>query len=134
MAYLNKVFLIGNLTRDPELRYTPSGTAVADLRVAINRRFNTQDGQSREETCFVDITMWARQAEVAAKYLKKGNSVFIEGRLHLDEWENSNGERRTKLRVIAERFQFIGPRTSQNVASNEEGNEEVMIDDDNIPF
>ena len=108
MASLNKVLLIGNLTRDPELRYTPSGTAVADLSLAVNRRYTTASGEKKEDTCFVDVTLWARRAEVASQYLKKGSPVFVEGRLHLDKWENNEGQKRSKLKIVAENFQFVG--------------------------
>jgi len=107
MASLNKVFLLGNLTKDPELRYTPSGTAVADLRMAMNRVWTGQDGQKHEETTFVDVTLWARQAELASEYLSKGRSVLIEGRLQLDEWQDKEGQKRSRLRVVGERMQFM---------------------------
>jgi single-strand DNA-binding protein len=110
MASLNKVFLIGNLTRDPQLRYTPGGTPVADVGVAINRYWTGQDGQRHEETTFVDVTLWARQAELAAEYLSKGRLVFFEGRLKFDQWDTPEGQRRSKLSVVAENMQFIGPR------------------------
>jgi len=108
MANLNKVFLMGNLTRDPELRYSPNGTPLCEFRMAINRRFTTGDGESREETCFVDVTMWGRRAEVISEYFTKGSPIFIEGRLKYDTWETANG-RRSKHSVVAEDFQFIGP-------------------------
>jgi single-strand DNA-binding protein len=108
MASLNKVLLIGNLTRDPELRYTPSGTAVTDVGLALNRNWTGQDGQKHEEVTFVDVTLWARQAELACEYLSKGRSVFIEGRLQLDQWQDKDGQKRNKLRVVGERMQFIG--------------------------
>lgn len=108
MASLNKVFLIGNLTRDPELRYTPSGAAVADLGVAINRRYTTKDGEQREETVFVDVTVWNRQAENCCSYLRKGRSVHVEGHLRMDSWEDKNtGEKRTKIRIEGEQVQFL---------------------------
>jgi single-strand DNA-binding protein len=107
MASLNKVFLLGNLTKDPELRYTPSGTAVADLRMAMNRVWTGQDGQKHEETTFVDVTLWARQAELASEYLSKGRPVLIEGRLQLDEWQDKEGQKRSRLRVVGERMQFL---------------------------
>ena len=112
MANLNKVFLIGNLTRDPELRYTPSGTAVAQLGLATNRRWkDRQSGEMREETTFVDVELWSKQAELAGQYLAKGRPVFIEGRLRLDQWEDRNtGQKRSKLKVVGERFQFLGSR------------------------
>lgn len=110
MANLNKVYLMGRLTRDPELRYTPKGTAVADLGMAINRYRGGGDGGERtEETTFVDVTLWGRQAELANQYLVKGREVFIEGRLQLDSWEDkSSGQKRSKLKVVGEGMQFIG--------------------------
>jgi len=109
MGNLNKVMLIGNLTRDPELRYTPKGTAVADLGLAINRFWSNEQGQRQEETTYVDVTLWARQAEVAEKYLSKGRAVYIEGRLQMDTWEDKNtGQKRSKLKVVGENMQFLG--------------------------
>ena len=111
MANLNRVLLIGNLTRDPEIRYTPKGTAVAEIGVAVNRVFSGEDGEKREEVTFVDVTLWSRQAEIAEQYLKKGRAVFIEGRLQLDSWEDKQtGQKRSRLRVVGENIQFIGPR------------------------
>jgi single-strand DNA-binding protein len=110
MANLNKVFLMGNLTRDPELRYTPGGTAVADFGMAINRTWKSQEGEKREEVCFVDVTAWAKQAELIAQHFRKGRPIFVEGRLQLDSWEGQDGQKRSKLRVVLERFQFIGAR------------------------
>ena len=111
MANLNRVLLIGNLTRDPEIRYTPKGTAVAEIGIAINRVFSGEDGEKREEVTFVDVTLWSRLAELAEQYLKKGRSVFIEGRLQLDSWDDKQtGQKRSRLRVIAENLQFLGAR------------------------
>lgn len=110
MANFNKVFLMGNLTRDPELRYTPGGTAVAEFGLAVNRQWRGQDGEKRDETCFVDITAWGRQAEVINQYMKKGRSLFVEGRLQYDQWEGQDGQKRSKLRVVLENFQFVGGR------------------------
>ncbi len=110
MANLNKVFLMGNLTRDPQLSYLPSQTAVVELGLAVNRRWNGQDGQPREETTFVDIVAYGRQAETISKYLKKGRPFFVEGRLKLDQWEAQDGTKRSKMRVILEGFQFIDSR------------------------
>ncbi|MHC4501757.1 MAG: single-stranded DNA-binding protein [Planctomycetota bacterium] len=111
MPSLNKVFLAGNLTRNPELRYTPGGTAVAQFGMAVNRRFRNRDGQMQEEATFVDIEVWGRQAETASEYLSKGSPVLVEGRLKLDTWESKQtGERRSKLRVVGERVQFLGSR------------------------
>lgn len=112
MVSLNKVFLAGNLTRDPEVRYTPSGTAVADLNLAVNRVF-TSGGERREETCFVNVVVWGKQAENCGQYLAQGSPVLIEGRLQLDQWQNEQGEKRSRLRVVADRVQFLGrPRRS----------------------
>ncbi|HEY6841391.1 MAG: single-strand DNA-binding protein [Verrucomicrobiota bacterium] len=111
MANLNRVLLIGNLTRDPELRYTPKGTAVTEIGLAINRIYSGEDGEKKEETTFVDVTLWARQAEVAGQYLKKGRPVFIEGRLQLDTWDDKQtGQKRSRLRVVAENLQLLGSR------------------------
>lgn len=104
---LNKVLLIGNLTRDPELRYIPSGTAVCDLGMALNNRWTGKDGQKHEDTTFVDVTLWARSAELASEYLHKGDPVFIEGRLQLDQWQDKEGQKRSRLRVVGERMQFL---------------------------
>ncbi|MFO0908825.1 MAG: single-stranded DNA-binding protein [Isosphaeraceae bacterium] len=111
MANLNKVFLMGRLTRDPELRYTPGGAAVTDLSVAINRSFSTRDGDTREETVFVDVTVWDRQAETCCQYLKKGRSIHVEGSLKMDSWEDkATGEKRSKLKIQADRVQFLDRR------------------------
>ena len=104
----NKVLLMGNLTRDPELRYLTSGTAVCDLGLAVNRRFRKSDGEQGEETCFVDVVVWARQAETCSQYLKKGSGVFVEGRLKLDSWETSEGQKRSKHSIRVDNFQFLG--------------------------
>ena len=156
MASFNKVILMGNLTRDPEIRYTPSGTAVGDLRMATNRRFRTADGQERDETCFVGVTVWGRQAETCGEYLKKGASALVEGRLKYDEWEKE-GQKFSRLSVVAERVQFLGgPRggefrdgggspaaeptqagNSAPAAGVEHGaahTEPLAEDDDNLPF
>ena len=120
MASLNKVFLAGNLTRDPELRYTPGGTAVAQFGMAVNRRFKNREGKMQEEATFVDIEVWGRQAETTSEYLSKGSPALIEGRLKLDTWESKQtGEKRSKLRVVGERVQFLGSRGSrgQNAGS-----------------
>jgi single-strand DNA-binding protein len=111
MANLNRVLLIGNLTRDPEVRYTPKGTAVADIGLAVNRIYSAEDGEKKEETTFVDVTLWARQAEIAGQYLKKGRPVFIEGRLQLDTWDDKQtGQKRSRLRVVGENMQLLGSR------------------------
>jgi single-strand DNA-binding protein len=111
MANLNRVLLIGNLTRDPDLRYTPKGTAVTEIGLAVNRIYSGEDGERKEETTFVDVTLWARLAEIAGQYLKKGRPVFIEGRLQLDTWDDKQtGQKRSKLRVVAENIQLLGTR------------------------
>lgn len=106
MANLNRVFLAGNLTRDPEIRYSQTGKAVADLNLAINRKYKTAGGELKEEVCFVGIVAWDRQAEVAGEYLRKGSAILVEGSLRLDQWE-ANGEKRSRLRVVADRIQFL---------------------------
>lgn len=111
MANLNKVMLIGRLTRDPQLRYTPSGAAVAELGVAVNRYYKGQDGTRQEEVCFVDVTVWGKQAENATEYLSKGRQVFVDGYLRLDTWDDKNtGEKRSKLRVVAGNVQYLDSR------------------------
>ncbi len=127
MANLNKVFLIGNLTRDPEIRYTPGGTAVANLGLAVNRRFKDSSGELKEEVCFLTVTVWDKQAEACCQYLQKGRPVFVEGVLQSRFWETSDGQKRSALDVRAERVQFLGP---YNVSKNQEvkTNETEMAD------
>lgn len=108
MANLNKVMLIGNLTRDPELKYTPGQQAVCEVGLAVNRKYRTKDGEDREETTFVDCEAWGKQAEVIKQYMSKGRPIFIEGRLKLDTWEDKEGGKRSKMRVVIENFQFLG--------------------------
>ena len=111
MASFNKVILLGNLTRDPEVRYTPKGTAVTELGMAVNRVYTAENGEKREETTFVDVTLWGRTAEIAGEYLKKGRPVFIEGRLQLDTWDDkTSGQKRSKLKVVGEGLQLLGCR------------------------
>ncbi|OLA97798.1 MAG: single-stranded DNA-binding protein [Verrucomicrobia bacterium 13_2_20CM_55_10] len=111
MASFNKVILLGNLTRDPEVRYTPKGSAVCDLGIAVNRVYTTDSGERREEVTYVDVVLWARLAEIAGEYLKKGRPVFIEGRLQMDSWEDKQtGQKRTRLRVVGESMQLLGGR------------------------
>jgi single-strand DNA-binding protein len=111
MANVNKVILIGNLTRDPELKYLPSQTAVCDFGLAVNRTWTGQDGVKKEETTFVDCSSFGKQAEVIQKYVKKGNPLFVEGRLKLDSWDAQDGSKRYKMRVVVENFQFLNART-----------------------
>ena len=111
MASFNKVILLGNLTRDPEVRYTPKGSAVCDLGIAVNRVYTTEGGERREEVTFVDVVLWARLAEIAGEYLRKGRPIFIEGRLQMDSWDDKQtGQKRTKLRVVGESMQLLGSR------------------------
>lgn len=111
MANLNKVMIIGNLTRDPEIKYTPKGTAVADIAIAVNRTYTGPDGQKKEEVTYIDVVLWERLAELAGEYLKKGRPVFIEGRLQMDTWDDkATGQKRSKLRVRGESMQFLGSR------------------------
>lgn len=150
MANMNRVFLAGNLTRDPEIRYTQAGKAIADLNLAINRRYKTSSGELKEDTCFVNIVAWERQAELAGEYLRKGSSVLVEGYLRLDQWE-ANGEKRSRLRVVADRIQFLdrlkkaevgdAPETSspreQSTPAAEtdvQSPAEEKSDADNLPF
>lgn len=111
MPNLNKVMLIGNVTRDPEVKYTPKGTAVAEVGLAINRVYTPDGGEKREETTFVDITFWGRQAEIVGEYAKKGTPIYVEGRLQLDSWDDKqSGQKRSKLRVVGEQLQLLGGR------------------------
>lgn len=109
MANFNKVYLIGNLTRDPELRVTPKGTAICQFGLAVNRQFKDESGAMRDETTFVDIEAWGKQGETIGKYCTKGRPLFVEGRLKLDQWEDkTSGQKRSKLKIVLEGFQFLG--------------------------
>ena len=111
MPNLNKVMLMGNLTRDPEIKYTPKGTAIANFGIAINRVFTPEGGEKREEVTFIDLEAWGRTAEVIGEYFKKGKPIFIEGRLKLDSWDDkTTGKKMSKLRVVVESFEFLGSR------------------------
>ena len=150
MASFNKVILLGNLTRDPEVRYTPKGSAVCDLGIAVNRSYTLDSGEKREEVTFVDVVLWSRLAEIAGEYLKKGRPVFIEGRLQLDTWDDKqSGQKRSKLRVIGETMQLLGgrpPGAGGGSESSDEGRSRSKTtpppkaptanepDDDEIPF
>jgi single-strand DNA-binding protein len=145
MASFNKVILAGNLTRDPELRFTPKGMAVAEFGLAVNRTWKSEDGENREEVTFVDIASFGRTAETLAKYLKKGRPILIEGRLKLDTWEDKQtNQKRSKLRVVCESFSFLdsaragegspantrsAPASTPVPAAGEE-----MPPDDDVPF
>jgi single-strand DNA-binding protein len=109
MAHLNKVFLIGNLTRDPELRVTPKGTPICQFGLAVNRQFKDESGATRDETTFVDIEAWGKQGELVSKYLTKGSPCFVEGRLRLDQWEDkTSGQKRSRLKIVLDNVQFLG--------------------------
>jgi len=111
MASLNKVMLIGNLTRDPEIKYTPKGTAIADIGLAVNRNYTTDTGEKREEVTFIDVTLWGRVAEIVGEYCKKGRPIFVEGRLQLDTWDDKQtGQKRSKLKVVGDNIQLLGGR------------------------
>ncbi|MEM7790435.1 MAG: single-stranded DNA-binding protein [Verrucomicrobiota bacterium] len=120
MASFNKVILLGNLTRDPELRVTANGNSICKLGLAVSRAFSTKDGERREETTFVDIDAFGKQAEVISKYMRKGRPIMIEGRLKLDQWE-SDGQKRSKLSVVLENFQFIGGRDENQSGGGSSG-------------
>jgi single-strand DNA-binding protein len=144
MASYNKVLLMGNLTRDVELKYTPANQAVANIGLAVNRRYKTAEGEQREETTFVDCEAWGRTAEVMNQYLAKGRPVFIEGRLKLDTWTDKDGGKRSKHRVVVENFQFLdsrggggeySPSSSGSAAAGSGGTpQHEPIPDDDIPF
>lgn len=128
---LNKVMLIGNLTRDPELRYIPSGQAVATFTVACNRTFNSKTGEKKEEVSFIRIVVWARLAEICNEYLKKGRPVFVEGRLQTRSWDAPDGTKRSAVEVVAENVQFLGSKPS---GSKTEGGEVPTMDVDDSIF
>ena len=116
MANFNKVILAGNLTRDPQLSYLPNQTPAVEIGMAINRRWRGQDGEQREDTCFVDCRAYGRQAEVLNQYMSKGRGLLVEGRLNFSQWESQDGQKRSKLRVIIENFQFLGSGGGQGRA------------------
>jgi len=140
MASLNKVLLIGNLTKDPELRYTPNGTAVTNLRIAVNRKFKDRTGELKEDTCFITVTAWDKQAEICNQYLQKGRAVFVEGILQSRSWETSDGQKRSTIDVRAERIQFLnGSVKNENAASNEPaakdaGDQDTVISPEDIAW
>jgi single-strand DNA-binding protein len=118
MANLNRVLLIGNLTRDPDIRYTPKGVAVADISMAINRFSTNGEGEKKEEVTYVDVTLWDRLAEITGEYLKKGKAVFIEGRLRLDTWDDKQtGQKRSRLRVVADGMQLLAAKDNNGSAA-----------------
>ena len=110
MANYNKVILVGNITRDPQVRYTPGGTAVAEFGLAVNRQWKNSDGENKEEVCFIDVHAWGRAGEVISEYTSKGDPILIEGRLQLHTWQGQDGQKRSKHVVVVEAFQFLGRR------------------------
>ena len=143
MASYNKVIIVGNLTRDPELKNTTGGTSVADLGIAINDNYKNKAGETVEQTTFVDVVVWGRQAETANEFLSKGSSVLIEGKLQLDQWDAEDGSKRSKMRVRADRVQFLSTKSQStggrpSSVHDEKPNKDVPADfgddDDDIPF
>jgi single-strand DNA-binding protein len=120
MANLNKVLIIGNLTRDPELRYTPGGTAVVNLRMATNRRYKDKSGEAKQEVCYLTVVAWDKQAEVCNQYLHKGSPLFVEGRLQSRSWDGPDGKKRSVLEIRAERVQFLGAPSGKHENVSEE--------------
>jgi single-strand DNA-binding protein len=132
MANYNRVILMGNLTRDPELRYTPNGSAVVNFSIAVNRRYKV-DNEKREETSFFDIVFFGKRAETIAEYMKKGRPLLVEGRLQQRRWETDEGQKRSKVEVVGENFQFMGGR-SQDSPRPGSDSEPPEFDDSDIPF
>jgi single-strand DNA-binding protein len=133
MASFNRVMLLGNLTRDPEVRHTPKGTAVGDLSMAISEKYKTQDGTEKEEVVYVDVVVWGRQAETCKEYLTKGSPIFVEGRLQLDQWESQQGEKKSKIRVRADRVQFLGGRGGASGGGSGSGGGRSYSDRESAP-
>lgn len=146
MASFNKVILVGNLTRDPELRYTPKGVAIAKIGLAVNRVWTSESGEKKEETTFVDVDIFGRTAENVAQYMRKGSPILIDGRLRFDQWDDKQtGQKRSKLGVVAETVQFLGsprsgegpapaPRANPAPAAAPEPAEAEPSPDDDVPF
>jgi len=145
MANLNKVMLMGNLTRDPQLRFTANNTATASFGVAVNRRWKNQAGEQQEEVTFIDVDAWSRTAEVINQYFRKGDPIYVEGRLKLEQWDDKqSGQKRSKLKVVVEQFQFIGGKrdgqqkessgTSRGYANAAADGPHEAISEENIPF
>lgn len=134
MAAYNKVLLLGNLTRDPEIRTTPSGLAIAKIGLAVNRSYRTQEGEQKEEVTYVDCDAFGKTAETMARYLSKGRPVFIEGRLRLDQWQDKNsGENRSKLSVVIDNFQFLGSRDETSASTEQPATPNRKDYSDNAP-
>jgi single-strand DNA-binding protein len=131
MASFNKVILLGNLTRDPELRHTPAGMAVCNFDLAVNRTYTTRSGERKEETCFITVVVWDKQAQTCAEYLAKGRQVLVEGRLQHRSWETQDGQKRTKHEVVAERVQFVGARKEAPAGEEEPPR---LAEEEEVPF
>ena len=134
MANFNRVFLMGNLTKDPELRYTPQGTAVANLRMAVNRKFRNKNQELKDEVCFITAVVWNKQAETCNQYLHKGSALFVEGRLQSRSWEDNTGQKRSVIEVRAERVQFLGspqarPSVEPEAAPHETSTEATWLEE-----
>jgi len=144
MGNLNKVIIMGNLTKDPELRHTPGGIPVCNIRLAINRFFKSKEGENKKEACFVNIVAWSRQAELCQQYLHKGSPLLVEGRLSSKQWEGSDGQKKTSMEVVASHIQFVGPKNgspaSQKAFEEDHVAEEGSVlagaksDKEEIPF
>jgi single-strand DNA-binding protein len=141
MASLNKVLLMGNLTRPPELRYTPSGAAVADMRLAVSRNYTTQSGEKRDETAFLTVIAWGKTAENCSEYLDKGSQILVEGRIQTRDWEGKDGQKRSATEIVAERVQFIsrlksggGGGAPAAVGAPQGFPDEAPGGDDDVPF
>jgi single-strand DNA-binding protein len=132
MGNMNRVFLMGNLTRNPELRKTPTGVPVSDLGLAVNERYKNKSGEVVESVCFADVVVWGRQAETCGQYLGKGSPVFVEGRLQLDQWKTDSGEKRSRLRVRADRVQFLGRPHNDHGAGGTDPAERTASSDEQV--
>ena len=132
MHSMNHVFLMGNLTRDPEVRTLPSGVAVTDLGLAVNEHYKDKEGNTVQRVAYIDIVVWGKRAEACSKYLKKGAPIMVEGKLQLDQWETDNGDKRSKLRVRAWRVQFLGERRTTGEPAKEKAT--AAVADDEVPF
>lgn len=132
MASLNCIILLGNITRDPELRYAPNGNAVCDMAIAMNRKWKTSEGEQKEDVCFIDVVVWGKQAEACAKYLRKGSQCLIEGRLQFEQWEK-DGQKKSRHRVVAEKVVFVGYRKDGDGAGTQDHPKDRPQDHPNEP-
>lgn len=135
MASFNKWIGLGNLTRDPELKYTPKGMAVAKIGMAVNRKYKAESGEQKDEVTFIDIEAWGKQAELLGQYMRKGSPLFVEGRLKLDQWDDKNtGQKVSKLKVVLEQFQFVGGKQEGQASAQSTQVEPKTDDGDQVPF